>query len=152
MSRIFAIDPGPEESAIVILENGAPKVQGIYFNALIQEVIRAEEHKHLVIESVTSYGMPVGVTVFETCYWIGRFDPDCKAVLMPRREVKLHLCNSVRAKDGNVRQALIDRFGPGKRKAIGLKKTPGPLYGFKADLWSALALAITYYDKIKETP
>ena len=32
----------------------------------------------------------------------------------------------------------------GKDKAIGSKREPGPLYGFKADLWSALALAVTF--------
>lgn len=39
--------------------------------------------------------------------------------------------------------ALIDRFG-GKDAAIGRKATPGPLYGITKDLWSALAIAITY--------
>jgi hypothetical protein len=62
-----------------------------------------------------------------------------------RREVKTNLCGSMKAKDGNVRQALIDRFG-GKEKAIGKKKTPGPLYGFSADVWQALAVAITFAD------
>lgn len=147
MSRIFAIDPGPDESAYVLLLDGVPFRWSICANEEIMELLVHTDRDILVIEEVTSYGMPVGKTVFDTCYWIGRFDKHLEAVLIPRREVKLHLCNSVRAKDGNVRQALIDRFGPGKRKAIGLKKTPGPLYGFKEDLWSALALAVTYYDK-----
>jgi hypothetical protein len=28
--------------------------------------------------------------------------------------------------------------------AVGLKATPGPLYGFKKDMWAALAVAVTY--------
>lgn len=63
-----------------------------------------------------------------------------------RRDIKLHLCNSVRAKDANIRQALIDRYG-GKEKAIGKKKSPGPLYGIKSHMWAALALAVTYHDQ-----
>ena len=63
-----------------------------------------------------------------------------------RKDVKLHLCGSPRAKDSNIRQALIDRFGPGKEKAIGLKKTPGPLYGVKSHVWAALAVAVTHLD------
>jgi len=53
----------------------------------------------------------------------------------------------MRAKDANIRQALIDRYGPGKDKAIGQKKTPGPLYGFKSHEWAALAVAVTWMDQ-----
>jgi hypothetical protein len=56
--------------------------------------------------------------------------------------VKLHLCNSPRAKDGNVRQALIDRVGP-----QGTKKGQGPTYGIKSHEWAALAVAVYGWDK-----
>ena len=61
-----------------------------------------------------------------------------------RTQVKLHICGTARAKDSNVRQALMDRYGSTRELAIGKKKTPGPLYGFSADMWSALAIALTY--------
>ena len=97
---------------------------------------------HVVVEMVASYGMPVGKEVFETCVWIGRFmqvwhDPDAVRLIY-RRDVKLHLCGSARAKDGNIRQALIDKLGP-----QGTKKAPGPTYGVKSHAWAALALAVT---------
>src|SRR3990167_6090451 len=57
-----------------------------------------------------------------------------------------HLCHDSRAKDGNIRAALIDRFGPGKDRAIGRKATPGPLFGVSSDVWSALAIAVTFTD------
>ena len=67
-----------------------------------------------------------------------------KAVaLVYRRDVKLFHCQTVRANDANIRAAIIDRFGPGKEKAIGKKSAPGPLYGIKGDEWSALAVALT---------
>jgi len=104
---------------------------------------------HLAIEMVASYGMPVGASVFETCVWIGRFIQSWAAPgagltheFIYRREVKLYLCNNARAKDANVRQALIDIYG-GKEKAIGKKATPGPLYGMAGDCWSALGVAVT---------
>lgn len=49
------------------------------------------------------------------------------------------------AKDANVRQALINRFG-GKDAAIGRKAAPGPLYGISRDMRSALAIAVTGHD------
>ena len=64
-----------------------------------------------------------------------------------RKDVKMHLCGSMRAKDTNIRQAIIDRYpasGGGKCPQIGTKKEPGPLYGVSKDIWSALAVAITY--------
>jgi len=91
--------------------------------------------------------MAVGAEVFETVFWSGRFAQawSRRFERMPRREIKQHLCHSARATDANIRQALIDRFG-GTEKAIGKKKTPGPLYLLKGHLWAAFAVAITWWD------
>jgi hypothetical protein len=51
----------------------------------------------------------------------------------------------MRAKDANVRQAILDRFG-GKDKAIGKKGCYGPLRSIKSHLWSALAIALFVQD------
>jgi len=48
--------------------------------------------------------------------------------------------------DSTIRQAMLDRYGPGREKAIGKKKSPGPLYGIRKDEWQALALAVTFFD------
>lgn len=98
----------------------------------------------LAIEKIASYGMPVGAEVFDTCIWIGRFvqaASDIRHRLITRQAVKVHLCNSVKAKDSNIRQALIDRFGP-----VGTKAKPGALYGVKSHAWAALAVAVTAHD------
>jgi hypothetical protein len=58
--------------------------------------------------------------------------------LVYRRDVKMFLCGSNRAKDGNIRQALLDLVGP-----QGTKKAPGPTYGLRGDEWAALAVAVT---------
>jgi hypothetical protein len=89
--------------------------------------------------------------LFETCVWIGRFVQEWETLTgaeplrVFRREVKLHLCGSPRAKDANIRQALIDRYG-GKEAAIGRKASPGPLHGVSGDVWSALAVAVCAAD------
>jgi uncharacterized alpha-E superfamily protein len=88
--------------------------------------------------------------VFETVFWTGRLFERAhyraRVERMPRRAVKVHLCHSSRAQDSNVRVALLDRFG-GRERAIGKKQTPGPLYGLKSHEWSALAIAITWWDQ-----
>ena len=82
------------------------------------------EYDLLVIEMIASYEMAVGQTVFETCVWIGRFVEiasfnNIKFEYIYRKDEKMNLCYSMKAKDSNIRQALIDRFGP-----VGTKKNP----------------------------
>ena len=132
-----------------------PTNMGIVPNAQLLDLIRLFHGfgDAVVIEQVASYGMPVGAEVFETVYWSGRFAEVAYPVpvhRLTRKAIVTHLCGSVRAKDSNVRQALIDRFG-GKEKAIGRKGSEGPLYGIHADLWSALAVAVTFADSQEAT-
>lgn len=146
--RILAIDPGTTESAFVILEDGRPVDFAKIPNWSLLEQVRRDwvAVDHMAVEMIASYGMPVGKEVFETVLFIGRLIEAWKGTTIPalvyRREVKIHLCGSMKAKDGNIRQALVDRFGG--EVAIGKKKTPGPLYGIAGDVWSALAVAVTF--------
>jgi len=151
MVNIIAIDPGPKESAYVVMENGEITEKGIEENSNLRDILDDRldspcgyEHD-LLIEMVASYGMAVGKDVFETCVEIGRFIEAWGGPykLVYRKDVKMHLCGSTRAKDSNIRQALIDLYGGSKEKAIGKKANPGPLYGFKSHLWAALGVAVT---------
>lgn len=152
MTRL-ALDPGPTVTGWCALDSkGVPTASGVTPNTEVLAMLAGHNANRLVIEMIASYGMPVGAEVFETCVWIGRFQQTWKTpnavVLTPRRVVKLHLCNDMRAKDSNIWQALLDRFG-GKSAAVGLKKTPGPLYGITSHARAALALAITDYDRFR---
>lgn len=154
MTLILGIDPGTEESAYVTFDGTQVWDHGILPNEDMMKIIdQSNAYMPLAIEMVACYGMAVGKEVFETVYWIGRFVERRGAEWchrLYRKDIKLHLCGSVRAKDQNVRQALIDRFGPGKAKAMGVKKAQGPLYGIKSHEWAALATAVTYVDSIQE--
>ncbi len=149
---ILGIDPGQVQSAWIFLE---PKPGGVHVGRfgispnehVVNNLIMRRGTVDLVIEMIASYGMAVGEETFETVVWIGRFmqayaNPE-RTHRMKRLKVKTHLCHDSRAKDGNIRQALIDRFG-GKDAAVGKRGAPGPLYGISKDVWAALALAITF--------
>lgn len=95
-----------------------------------------------IIEDITCYGMSVGREVFETCKLIGRLQERLdNTIVIAKRHIQLHFCNTTRAKDTNIKRVLLDRFG-GK----GTKKEPGITYGLKDHAWDAFALCIWYED------
>ena len=153
--KVYAIDPGPSESALVVFDGVTVQRHERMSNEALLRVVGHDIGNHvLVIEQIASFGMAVGAEVFETCVWTGRFIQAWVGLvpIMPwdrvkRHEVKSELCKTQKAKDANIRQALIDRFGPGKDKAIGTKRNPGPLYGIAGDEWSALAVAVTWWER-----
>lgn len=156
---ILAIDPGNIESGYVIVNKKSLKViySGKVENETLVDIIKdfsgSLDIEYVAIEMVASYGMAVGATVFDTCVWIGRFTELCieylniKPTFIYRKDEKLNLCGSMKAKDSNIVQALIDRFAPDTpNKGKGSKKEPGWFYGFKKDIWQSYAVAVTYYD------
>lgn len=161
MTAILAIDPGTTESGWCALMGGAVVRSGVFPNDELLEFIRRAHFQingyRLAIEMIASYGMPVGKETFETVRWIGRFQqawdmPD-DVMLVYRQDVKLHLCKSTRAKDSNVRQALLDMFpatGGGKTPQVGTKAQPGPLYGISSHAWAALGVAITAQHQMEQ--
>lgn len=144
--RIIAIDPGNVKSAFVIWDGLQISEMGILENEKILRMLSNKNGGVLVIEQIRSYGMAVGMTVFDTVFWSGRFyqswHGDC--YMMPRMDVKQHICRNSRAKDSNIRQALIDRFEPALLPRQRPKKI---LKGVSKDIWAALALAVTWHDK-----
>lgn len=154
-ATILAIDPGYDASAWLLYQD-RPVAHGIDRNpVLLARVSHRGQFTPaptvVVIEQMESFGMPVGREILGTVWWAGRLWEGLERTYgsiveqISRKAVKLALCGNPAAKDANVRLALLDRFG-GKRVAIGLKRTPGPLYGLKSHDWSALALALTWLD------
>lgn len=140
--QITAVDPGTEKTAILSLGAGQIGEAEILPNCHVLDMARSGQFfPEVAIEMIACYGMPVGREVFETCLFIGQLKEILEQAkhrvrLVYRNEVKLHLCGTPRAKDPNIRQALIDKYGK-----PGTAKNPGPTHGITSHLWSALAIA-----------
>jgi hypothetical protein len=150
---IIAIDPGTTDGAYIVWDciNEAVVDKAILPNDELLEFVKHQSYtKEIFCEMIACYGMPVGKETFETCVWIGRCEQICddrgwSFTRVYRIPVKTHHCHSVKAKDANLRQALIDRFGQ-----VGTKKAPGPLFGVASHMWSALAIATYAADTTAE--
>lgn len=154
--KVYAIDPGNEYSAFCIID--AYTLRPLLFDKWSnEEVLRdikdttPEKDYIAVIEMVEGFGMPVGKEVFETVFWIGRFyealSRKCQVDRIYRKEEKLHICGTNKAKDANIRQALVDRFAQHDFKnGKGTAKNKDWFYGFSKDMWAAYAVGITYIE------
>lgn len=167
--NILAIDPGTTQSGWCWLgPDGIPVKFGVCQNGSILTDVLPEyasenwmemRPPRVAIEMIEPRGMGVGADTFRTVWWAGRF---AQAWVEPlrgdlpieifRSEVKTYLCGNQKAKDGNIRQALITRYGGegDKAVAIGKKATPGPLYGISSHVWAALAVAVTARAKLEK--
>ena len=139
--KILAIDPGTNESGYVLMDGLKIIDKGNIGNdSLRTRMFLGFDCEHVIIEKMENQGMPVGSEVLDTCIWIGRFVERAALMsksweLITRKTVRLHLCGSSRAKDSNIRQALLDRYGKEVTK------------GVVRHAWQALALATTYLDR-----
>ena len=158
-SYILAIDPGNLLSAYVVLDDNLKpvqfgKVENNYLREKLLDIVNEFRIKNVAIEYISCYGLAVGKEVFDTCIWIGRFtEKICSHIdideITPiyRKDEKINLCNSMKAKDANIRRALIDRFAQHDFKnGKGTKNNKDWFFGFKADVWASYAVGITYYD------
>ncbi|HCY85833.1 MAG TPA: hypothetical protein DHV36_11925 [Desulfobacteraceae bacterium] len=109
--NLLCIDPGTTHSGVVIFDGKSVSDVGTEVeNGWLLNAIGLMDADHMAIEMVACYGMPVGKETFETCVWIGRFIEKFRGdhTKVFRKDVKLNLCNSMRAKDANIRQAAYE--------------------------------------------
>lgn len=157
---ILALDVGTTESAYCLVESKTykPIDFGKIDNEELLIKVKTTEYSKLVYEEFQCYGMAVGESTIKSITWNGRYiqsalDRNIPAYPIYRREEKMNLCGSMRAKDSNIRQALIDRFAKHDFKnGKGTKNNKDWFYGFKLDVWAAYACGITFLDKQREMP
>lgn len=150
---LLAIDPGNETSGVILMKEDGRILEAYskYENeelvlALREGIFKAD---HVAIEMIASYGMAVGSDIFETCVFIGRIIEASQFPfsLIYRKDVKLCLCYSLKAKDSNIRRAILDLYpktGGGKVPEVGIKSNPGELFGVSSHAWAALAVGLTW--------
>lgn len=163
---ILGIDPGNEKSAYVLCDpdlkpvrfckNTNPLMYDDMVDALDLVMKDRKNYVHVAIEMIENHGMPVGASTFWTCVWIGRLWERFDRVpvhfdVIYRSQEKSVICHHPRANDATIKQALIDRFAPNTPNyGKGSKKNPGWFHGFRADIWQAYAVAVTYHDLTTE--
>ena len=150
--EILSIDVGTTEAGFCLIDMNTykPIRFGKISNEELLQIVKKENYDVLIYEEFQSYGMPIGISTITSITWNGRYiqsalDREKKVDYIYRKEEKMNLCGTMKAKDSNIRQALIDRFGE-----VGTKKNQGWFYGFKNDVWAAYAVGITWLDKQKE--
>ena len=189
MSLILSIDPGSRITGWTILEPRSGDLPGVveHGNTPTKEFLEwlrgndTIQVTQAVIEHIGHYGtgMSAGADVFETCIHIGRMIEILRPIPVEkvrRQSIKTQLCGRPTAKDTNVRQALIDRWG-GDAQALGAVKcltckgkgwcgrgrpaclacggngwevAPGPLHGISKHAWSALAVGVYYLEVVRQ--
>lgn len=163
--KILAIDPGTTDSGFALLDCESGRLPIIseptmWNNALLADALANpppewrnlridEPDPKLVIEDFRSYGQRFPLTCILAVRWSGCFSWAAQkeygeTFWIPRAEVKSILTGRANSKDADVRQAIIDLYGPGKERAIGTVKAPGPLHGVRKDEWSAIGLGLAY--------
>lgn len=133
--RHLAIDPGNRKSGWVLFSSNPVEPGGVWvedygdddndaLRCMFPEWANRGTLDCLCIEMMRARGMPTANEELEACVQIGRFLqawPGQRWSYVFRQDVKLTLCGQARAKDPNVRQALIDLWG-GEARAIGGKR------------------------------
>ena len=165
MAKILGIDPGTEKSGYVIWDGEKVYEKDWVSNLrLVSMIHNGIAVDRIVIEMVEARGMPIGKETLDTVVWIGRYYEAAlgqyfAVALVYRRDIKIHLCGSAKAKPANISRVLKDRFGEpytlaevpqtGKRGQpikSKLVRVPGVLDGMTDHTWAALAAAVYFND------
>lgn len=152
---ILALDVGTTQSGYCFMNTDTyePLEFGKMDNEqLLEDVVIDGMYDILVYEEFQSFGMAVGKSTITSITWNGRYIQAAWERKIPvyaiyRMEEKVNLCGTTKAKDSNLRQAMIDRFAKFDFKnGKGTKGKRDWFYGFSKDAWSAAIIGVTWID------
>jgi len=154
--RILAIDPGPKTCGVVLYDTAEARVLDADKARTVEDVLAQITRMAasgasidlVACERVQSYGIS-GAHLLQTAEIFGRVWDRAHWHGLPfaplyRREVlrELDLLGARGNRDAAVRERMIEMHGGTKRAAVGVKASPGPLYGVSSHAWQALGLAV----------
>lgn len=158
MTKILAIDPGPKESAWVLMQDLEIHSCNKELN---ESIIKALWHDTwgqdiIALEYVVAYGRS-GREVSDTAFESGRLVQSASSSYkgITRSKVRGHLCGRG-GSDSKIITTLIERFCHdiyqkwvnkqlSRQKMINAARDEY-FKEFTADIWQAYALGVTYYD------
>lgn len=149
---VLCIDPGPEQSGYVLVQDGKVIEGGRLCNEELLDLStwrgepRYQSPNTIIIEWLSCYGSAIGQTVLRTAEMCGRvkerirlFYERVQYLELTRPEVCRRLTGQTRSiTKAVIRRAVIDIMGE-----VGTKREPGPLYIMRSagpHAWDALAL------------
>ena len=160
--RWLCFDPGTFKTGWVIFDPHAETVLDAGWDKN-DDAIEVTEcmgfHDRIIMETFAAQGMPLGSSSLETVRFEGMLIERAAASRqivvdrITRREIKLTLCGTSRAKDQNVRAALVDLYASdwvSIGNGLGVKSNPSPLAklrackGAAAHTFAALAVATAW--------
>jgi len=152
---ILAIDPGSKKSAYVAMRHDLSFDEcAIVENETLLDDIwsRMCSMDRMVVEKLGYFGGRMGKDCLDTAFWIGRFveaygiNEGQGSVLLHRKTIVTHMCGVATAGDSAVRSAVISRYAEITGSKASAKEY---LKEVKRDIWSALAIGITFFDMDK---
>jgi hypothetical protein len=159
--RIAGIDPGPVKSALVVCDIDEVGILPRIVDARFVENVALLESelpdlalvsRRILIERIAPFDKRIGWETIETIEWLSKFECVAgeKAQMVLRMEVKNAVCGTTsKVNDAAICDEIKHRYG-GQGQAVGTKKSQGPLYILKKDLWQAFALIIAWPDLKQE--
>ncbi len=176
-TKILACGMSPNNSLLWMLRRSRGRHCGHIKgeNEALKGIPKSADEIEVVFEGIATYSFSRNLDL--TALWIGRLveasslgnelpnppietNPDPPAQIILRATARPHLIGMPRAEEGEkkpsadalVAQAIRERFcGMGATNAMakGRKAQPGPLFGFTADIWAAMAVGIAYVEGAK---
>tara|TARA_R110000824_G_scaffold76756_4_gene194447 strand:+ start:2703 stop:3176 length:474 start_codon:yes stop_codon:yes gene_type:complete len=147
---ILGMDPGPTTCGAVLYDTNSKRVISSRKALTIDGAMRMIDFSSadlVAIERVQSYGI-AGSSLLRTAEVGGMLHYCARSegldvVWLYRREVLRGLDVTGKGnRDALVRHRLIEIHGGDRASAVGLKASPGPLFGVSSHAWAALAVAV----------
>ena len=149
---IIGVDPGPLKSGICGWNGYAPFYPNYDLNDVIFTDVNSlhldQEKLILAVEKPVCQrysGSSVSETAVQAGIFIGIWKPK-DYHLITRSKIRWHIGKVKKTNDSVIRRKLIERIHPD----YNLHHNPGPLIGITADIWQALAVAVTCFDLLEK--